>query len=84
MKLSELISKYWNDIFPDKVIHLSTYRFERNKKYPGVGYRFFKDWRNQKAWLLSESKRIAREWHNKGVLERFFASKEQDPNKPNA
>ncbi len=81
MDLNKLISKFWTDIFPESVIHLSTYRFERSKRYPGVGYKWFEDPFNAKRWRQEELKRLQRKDHNDGVLARYRESlKPKNPN----
>jgi len=71
MDLNNLINRFWKELFPDTVIHLSTYRLERSKKYPGVGFKQFVDLVSHKQWLLNETKRLQRKAHNDAVLQKF-------------
>ena len=75
MDLGNLIKQFWNDIYPEDVIYLNTYRFERSKRFPGVGTKIFTNWEAHKRWRLQELKRVQRNEHNKGVLERFRVEK---------
>lgn len=81
MDLRRLISTLWNDIYPDNVIYLSSYRFERSVKYPGVGFKFFSDFRVHKVWMINEKKRIQRNEHNKKISEKY-KPKPIEPPKP--
>jgi len=71
MDLNKLIARFWKDIFPDNVIYLSTYRLERSKKYPGVGFRRFKDWIYHKNWMLQRSKELQRKEYNDSFLQKY-------------
>lgn len=83
MQLTELIKTFWRDVFSDKIIYLSTYKFERSKRYPGVGVRHFTNWILHKMWLQKEAKRVNIQEHNRGVMERFRAAEaERNPKKP--
>jgi len=75
MELSKLISKFWGELFPNTVIHLSTYRLERSRKYPGVKGGYFNplkmSWFNYKKSLLEETTKATRKAHNDRVLKNF-------------
>ena len=84
MELSKLISKFWGELFPEDLIFLSTYRLERNRKYPAapiIRFNYKKDdWKMHKAWMLKQSTKKMRDEHNARVLANFRAS--QKPKKP--
>jgi hypothetical protein len=77
MKLFDLINKYWNEVFVEKVVYMSVYKFERSKKYPSIGPINWKFWITKRTYqevvckLNNMTKEALRNEHNKRVQEKY-------------
>jgi len=84
MNINELINKYWKDVFNDKVTYLSTYRFERYKKFNtdtamplGWWAGTKKTYQDVVNFYIHKQKVEARKAHNEGVIKRFKESQQK-------
>lgn len=68
MQLDVVFADIWSDEFPANVEVLSTYRRERDIRYPGVPVRQFTDWVAHQEWMKKESAKYMRMVNNHRIL----------------
>ena len=78
MELSNLIKKFWGELFPENLLHMSTYRLERGRKYPAAPIVPFNyetdDWKMHQAWMRRQSDKKMRKEHNDRVVAKYKES----------
>jgi hypothetical protein len=76
--LNQLLKKIWNEVVDPDVIYLSDYKYERSRRYPGVGFRYFTDFYDHKKWLEKERNRLLREENNRRISKKYLPKENDD------